>query len=360
MAGETTTQKPPAGGIKTFSCPSCGGTVGIRAVGTSITAVCQSCGSIIDVANDNYSIIAKAAVEVRKSLIPLGARGALFGAEWEVIGYSEHCDTSEMYQWREYLLFNPYQGYRFLTEADGHWNFVKMLRQTVSTTFGKQLLTFNGHNYRIFERGGAKVQYVMGEFYWRVKLGDTIKVADYVAPPFILSMEESEEDIVWSQGIYIDREEIRQAFKLESGMPTQQGIAPNQPCPYKGEKVTALVIAFVILLVAMQSFIVTHSANQGVYHRTVEAPAIYKGQLLLSDPVTIPDGDKNVQIWAHSPVSNNWVELDVSLVNDATQVSDDVILPIEYYYGYDSDGNWTEGRQSNDVMLSAVHGDSII
>ena len=36
--------------------------------------------------------------------------------------------TTLRYQWREYLLFNPYHGFRYLTEYAGHWNVVSTLR----------------------------------------------------------------------------------------------------------------------------------------------------------------------------------------------------------------------------------------
>ena len=28
------------------------------------------------------------------------------------------------YDWYEYLLYNPYNGFRYLTEYQGHWSFI--------------------------------------------------------------------------------------------------------------------------------------------------------------------------------------------------------------------------------------------
>ena len=36
-------------------------------------------------------------------------------------------EDGETFEWDEYLLFNPYKGFRYLTEYDGHWNFVTPL-----------------------------------------------------------------------------------------------------------------------------------------------------------------------------------------------------------------------------------------
>lgn len=344
------------GGIQTFSCPNCGGSIGIRAAGITINAVCQSCGSIIDVRNENLKVIEVAAVKTAKSQIHIGKRAQLFGNEWEVIGYSVRTDGTGEYSWREYLLFNPYQGFRFLVEADGHWNFVKMLRHNVQDGGDTaDSIEFEGRNYRVYVRGGAKVAYVMGEFYWRVKVGEKTSVADYIAPPYMLSMEQSLGDIMWSHAIYVPYKDIAEAFGLES-LPKPQGIAPNQPSPYQGKfsGIMGMAAAFFVALLAMQIVSAKHSTNQTVYQRQVQAPAIYKGQLLISDPITLTGGTSNVQLWAQSPVNNNWVELDTTLVNDATKETEDATIPIEYYYGSDSDGAWSEGRQSNDVMFSAV------
>lgn len=353
--GEQIDAKPPAGGIKTFSCPSCGGTVAIRAVGISISAVCQSCGSIIDVANDNFKIIEEAVVKRGRSHIPIGARAVLLEVEWEVIGYCVRFDETGQYDWREYLLFNPYQGFRFLVEADGHWNFVKMLRQDVDASVVTDDVWFEGRHYRVYVRGGAVVEYVMGEFYWRVKVRDKTSVADYISPPYILSMEKSFGDIVWSQGVYMEAEEIQQAFNLPD-MPRQKGIAPNQPFKGAPKYLMGIAVLFITALLFAQFAYVKSAANQTIYQRNMVMPASYKGQLLISDPLEIPGDIGNVEVWASSPVSNNWMELDVSLVNDATQESDDFLLPIEYYSGYDSDGSWTEGSQSNNVVISSVPG----
>ena len=195
----------------------------------------------------------------------------------------------------------------------------------------------------------------MGEFYWRVKVGEESKVADYIAPPYMLSMEQSLGDIIWSHAVYVPYDEIVEAFALEN-LPKPKGIAPNQPAPYEGTfgGMMGMAAAFFIALLAMQIVSSKHAANQVIYHRQVQAPATYRGQLLVTDPIALTGGTSNVLLWAKSPVTNNWVEVDTTLVNDATQETEDATLPIEYYYGSDSDGAWSEGGQATDVVFSAV------
>ena len=344
-----------AGSLQTFSCPNCGGSINIRAAGISISAVCQNCKSVVDISNENLRVIQQATKKTMKSDIPIGARAILFHDEWEVIGYMVRSDKTQAYTWREYLLFNPYQGFRYLVESDGHWNFVKMLRQIPEEENKSKQALFDGKKYRLYVSDQAIVQYVMGEFYWRVEIGERSKTVDYIAPPHMLSKENAPGDIIWSQALYIPYATIVEAFKLPS-LPRPRGVAPNQPGPYDGKLGSILKMfgMFVAALFVIQLFLSVWCANKVIYDRQVKAPASYRGQLLLSEPLTLTGGTSNVELWARSPVSNNWVELDATLVNDATQETEDATIPIEYYSGYDSDGSWSEGGQTSDVMFSAV------
>ncbi len=62
--------------------------------------------------------------------IPLGSRGPLHGHEFEVIGFARrYIDVDgEEYGWNEYVLFNRAQGFRYLSEYEGHWNDIRTVR----------------------------------------------------------------------------------------------------------------------------------------------------------------------------------------------------------------------------------------
>jgi len=350
--------KSLAGCTKTVACPNCGGTISIRALGISISAICQSCGSLIDVANEDIRLIQEAMVKTRQYVTMLGMRGKLFDVDWEIIGYCERTDGAGGYEWHEYLLFNPYQGFRFLVHAEGHWNFVKVLRRAISPVPGINRLHFDGLDYRLYLRGDAVVKYVIGEFYWRVKVGDKVQVADYVAPPYMLSMEQSTEEVIWSQSLYVDKKEIEQAFGLDEMASAPKGIAPNEPSPFidKLKRIRKLWALFLTTLLAIQLFSVYRSLNQTVYEQKVHAPSSSQGQFVISEPINLAGGIGNVEIFARSLVDNNWVELSISLVNDATQESYDITQVIEHYRGIDGGGVWSEGGNEASTVMPSIPG----
>src|SRR5690348_6071692 len=111
----------PAARIRVLSCPSCGGSVTVRANGISITAICASCGSTLDVANPEVRLITEARERTRQPPIAIGTRGTLVGTLWEIVGFQTRTDLVHGWSWDEYLLFNPWRGFRFLAQDDEDW-----------------------------------------------------------------------------------------------------------------------------------------------------------------------------------------------------------------------------------------------
>jgi hypothetical protein len=340
---------------RVFACPSCGGTVTVRAVGISVTAFCTACGSAIDVANENLAVIAKAQQHMHASLIAIGARGTLAGTEWEVIGLQNRSDASGRWQWTEYLLFNPYRGFRFLAQDHGHWTLYCMLRQDVGDP---KKVTHDGRPYKLFNIGPARTDYVLGEFYWRAKAGDTVSVSEYIAPPYILSREENDSEIVWSRGIYLDPGIVAAAFKLEA-VPARSGIAPHQPSPFEPRLPGIRRVAVFGVLALLVLHMVDFGQDRGVpvFAQSFVTSAGDKGRTLTTDPFTVPGKGGNLQIVLQAPsLMNDWLAADMSLVDQQNDRGFSVAREVDYYQGSDSDGPWTEGSHAASASFASVPG----
>src|SRR5262249_54779237 len=156
------------------SCKNCGAPVTLRAAGYSLSVICPSCHSVIDAKDENFAILNQYQKQTHLiyngPVIPLGARGHFNEGMFDVIGFMQRANQS-MDTWREYLLFNPQKGFRWLVESEGHWSYVTM-EKNIPDVDKMGLATRRGKTYKQFASGTAKVIYVMGEFYWRVKVGD--------------------------------------------------------------------------------------------------------------------------------------------------------------------------------------------
>ena len=69
-----------------------------------------------------------------------------------------------------------------------------------------------GRSYRIFQSAQARVTHVLGEFYWKVAVGEKVDTVDYVSPPFGISKEltvSGAQEISYSHARYLRPEEVQ-------------------------------------------------------------------------------------------------------------------------------------------------------
>jgi hypothetical protein len=238
-------------GAKPITCPNCGGTVELRGFAHTRTAVCIQCLSVIDASSRELQILARFDEKMRaRPVLPLGTRGKFGDALYEVIGFQVRTTWSDgmAYSWHEYLLFNPYAGFRYLTLYNGHWNFVRALAGVPSytTQSGRKAAVSGGVTYRHYQHATATTTFVMGEFPWAVQAGEQVEFDDFIAPPRVLSREVSTGEINWSGGEYISGADVWKAFGLAGDPPRVDGISSNQPSPYP-QKLRHLWSDFLIL-----------------------------------------------------------------------------------------------------------------
>jgi hypothetical protein len=341
------------------SCPQCGGPLEIRAPDQAQRVACPYCGSLLDATKDLAVLEALSRVTVKPRL-PLGSKGRLHGAEWTLIGFLERSVTFEgvRYPWQEYLLYEPRSGFRWLVESKGHWSFVEPISAGDVQQYGVDRMRHDGQAFRHFQGGRARVDVVLGEFYWAVARGDEVDSQDYVCPPLMLSSEQDEDEITWSRGTYTPPAEVWKAFNLVGGPPSPEGIAPHQPSPYAGKvkQIWLLALAAAALLVFLYIGMAM-SGGKVIHKQTVLIPPGVQPAapeaVLFTDRFFVQDTG-NVEVMVKAPVSNTWLYLDGALINEETGAVDDFDMEVSYYYGSDSDGAWSEGSTETRRFIASV------
>lgn len=198
-----------------LDCPNCGGAITIVAA-MATQVVCPSCSSLLDCSGDRTEIIeANKRVALFKTTVPLGTKGRIDGAEYQVIGIMR-CevphDSSEP-KWTEYLLLNPERGYLWLVETEDGWSKVKVCDEW-PTKITDASVVYNGRGWPKQYEYGAKVEAVFGAFNWRVRKGDTVNVTDYQGPNRTLTREQSPEEITFSLAEPMHVSTIASGFKM--------------------------------------------------------------------------------------------------------------------------------------------------
>jgi hypothetical protein len=374
--GITTTRKPEREerrvGAAHVSCPNCAGPLELRAPDKTERVTCPNCNSLLDVNQGNLEFLKALDKPWFQPLIPIGREGETPEGKMTVIGAMARSVTIEgvQYFWSEYLLYNPQIGFRWLVHSDDHWNYVYAVPPGEVLDEGKSA-TFRNKRYKIFQDAQARVEAVVGEFYWKVEAGEKVRGLDYVAPPYMLSKEVSTVyvtdpntsktkratgEINWSFGTYMPVADVEKAFSV-TGLPRPSGVAPNQP--YKHWWVYKYWIAFLVLLllVGLLTTLVSGSTRE-VFRQTVTLPALPNAdgtQVFFSEPFEIA-GRRNIRIAGESQVQNTWIYLEGDLINEETGVVQSFPIDIAYYQGVEDGESWSEGGQNDSTTTSSMPG----
>ena len=217
---------------RSVECPSCGAALAVT-LATTQSLSCHQCDAVVDLGAGVGGALAhyaqnNAGTQGAEPQIPLGSVskvGALelggVPAAWQVVGYQERCDIPDSSEdettfWREYLLFNRTQGFAFLVDSNEGWSWAKPL--TGAPSGRGDAVKWQGATFTKRWAYGARVTWVQGEFYWRVKQGERAHVTDYEgtgrADDRRLSREQSGDEVTWSAGKTLTAEQVAAAFDI--------------------------------------------------------------------------------------------------------------------------------------------------
>ena len=349
--------------VKALNCPNCGAALVVRSFNTAVTIVCEGCHSILDAKDPNLQILQrfKVATDEDKPLIPLGTRGKIRGVDYEAIGFERrtiHVDGIP-YSWHEYVLFNPYKGFRYLTEYNGHWNDVSILKALpeVLPYASPPKVKYLGETYRHFQTAKAGTTFVLGEFPWQVRVGEAADVTDYVSPPRVISSEMTGGEVTWSMGEYLAGKDVWKAFRLPGSPPEAIGVYENQPSPLSAEtrNIWVAFAAFLVVLVVMMIGFDLAARNEQVFTGYYKYNSNQRGEAsFVTDDFEVKGHTSNVEVTTSTDVNNRSIYLNYALINEATGQAFDFGREVSYYHGYDSDGAWSEGKANDRVAIPKV------
>jgi hypothetical protein len=353
--------QPPVAKTKALYCPNCGGPIELRGFGHALTAVCPQCLGVLDASSPLLKMVQQVQEKQRcNPLIPLGTRGKFDGAAWEVIGFQTRTvvEDGESFSWDEYLLFNPYKGFRYITQYSGHWNFVTPMEAMPArhSVGSRPAVSLEGRTFRHFSGAEATTSFVLGEFPWRVRVGERVIADDFVDPPTVLSSETTPHEVTWSRGEYTPGVEIWKAFALSGNPPPPQGVYLNQPSPHKSH--TGVWRHFFLLLLGLIVLAVVFagmSREDVVFSQRYHYSTADTTEPSFVTPVFELKGHTAaLELNVRANISNNWAYFNFALINEDTGNAFDFGREVSYYSGSDSDGSWSEGDSKSSVYIPSV------
>jgi hypothetical protein len=240
-------------GAQGFPCPSCGAPIEVKLADTRSIS-CGNCKSVVDLSKGvGAELTSYRQNQTYEPVIPLGKTGRIAigdneRRDWQVVGFSVKRGNNEddSFTWNDYLLYNRQEGFAFLVDSSEGWVGFRTLTGAPSEAAGG--VSWNGVRYRLTDSYLAEVLYVEGEFYWKVERAQQTRTADFAAGARRLSREQTEAEVVWSQGTTIPAVAVQQAFGLD---PTNARVNLTDIRPTSGGRTGSWVIWLVVIIIVL-------------------------------------------------------------------------------------------------------------
>ncbi|MBX3188671.1 MAG: DUF4178 domain-containing protein [Labilithrix sp.] len=249
----------PAAAVKTeaIKCGGCGAPLPVLAPGSE-RAACKHCNTITDV--KLQQVVARQGQARQQPSIELGRRGVIpvadgrgiYNQEWTVLGYVERSTgapgSDDWFGWQEYLLYNVQHGYRWLVFDEGNFYLITPLAAgDVDASRAPLFVRMRNLHFRKRNQQQARVDFVLGEFYWKVEVGETVWAEDFEHGREIISCEKTQTEVNWSHGVLVPVQMVTQAFGY---MPkaSAYGAPAFNVSPASGAS-SGLVVAIIVIVV---------------------------------------------------------------------------------------------------------------
>ncbi|WP_157886833.1 DUF4178 domain-containing protein [Hymenobacter sp. PAMC 26628] len=290
----------------------------------------------------------------------MGTPGVLAGHACRVVGYVRRAEAQNpQYEWTEYQLFRPATGdYVQLAQYHGHWMVIWAAQDKEWAHDGET--DFQLAKFRLYNRYQARVCFAEGEFDWDIEGDDYLIVSELINPPLMLVKEQLGKQVSWHRAEHVEPADVAAAFgRGEFTMPEPQGIGAVQPNPTRHTlpalwHLTLWVVGLLVLAqigLAVQPSTVLLNTNLAV--EADPAAAVGTNKVIVS-PSFMLDYPSAVEVDLTASLTNQWLELPVSLVNERTGQGFEFTKNIEFYNGVEDGESWSEGERDASALLSRV------
>lgn len=306
--------------------------------------------------------------------LPLGQVAELGGYRCRVTGYQVRGEKQDQAaEWREYQLTpaTPLPGDELpldfplqLAEYQGHWLLIRRAAEYPGRKGANALPNNDWHDsagrlFRKWHHYRPVIREARGEFDWDILEDEKLEITEYTSPPYLLTCEQrGGEAPTWYLAQHLEPEQVAAAFALSrNDLPARQGIGAAQPGPaQEWPQLKRLALGAIGVLTLMQlAFSLRSQGSHAPEYFTITEPAPgATTQMLVSSSFEVT-GTSTLGIELLAPsLTNHWVEVTASLVNEQTGRGYEFTRALEYYEGVEDGESWSEGKRTADATLSAV------
>lgn len=346
--------------LTSINCTSCGAGLDVLGGGRVTTHICPYCGSELDAQHD-YRVLRQFSDMPRPdSPFQIGMQGKLHGVDWTIIGTLGLREDyrGKSWVWVEHQLYSPTHGYAWLVVEDGHTAFSRRQRRApkpghmsvnwVETSENPPTVRLHGQTFKYFQTTESRITFAEGEFTWSPGVGETQTAVSAMSPDAMLDFSQGSTEREIYMSTFLPAGETCSAFGLPADALRPKGVHPLQPYRRGPNaafiKWTALVAAFVCLVIAF-----SYSIKPGT--RILDTVEISRRALPQTIDFEISDTNRLAGIQLGADVSNSWAYLEIELTDPEDTALFEAGRTVEYYFGRDSEGSWSEGNRNSTIYF---------
>ena len=167
----------------------------------------------------------------------------------------------------------------------------------------------------------------------------------------MLSSESTGNDLTWSQGSYVESQVIAEAFGLKADLPKPTAVFANQPNAWSetNRRIWSLFWKLALAAILVQAFFIFFSSGRLLLRQDFTFEPL-RGEEVQTREFEITGQPRKIAVRNQTSLDNNWIGLDMMLVNKVTGAAWPAARELSFYSGYD-DGHWTEGSREDEVVF---------
>lgn len=368
-------------------CPACNKNNKIEFFKVSLFNTCQSCGVFyMRTGTRNYTKFTKTHTPFSHFAV-IGNQLKINTKKYVVSGAVIFELNSQLdFQWEVIFLYDEEGVSSSLMLNNGHAthfvasSYVSVFKHPDETIIWKDL------TYNIFDKYEYTARAAMGEL--PIDVSIIYEGLDYIHPPYLLTKSSYDDVSIWEEGTYVEVNSIESEITNDKSNKIESiGIAPNQINKYatKSKLIFKSVLIFNVLWILFAIFdnamkgttfitsdqqkyesteykntdsIVYNSITQK--YDTIKVSGIKytpekKSDSAFSSPTfTLENYKSNLTFYIESDIVQNWLAIDIFLINEENGEMYIVSKDLEYYSGVTDGESWSEGSNKATAQLGGL------
>ncbi len=318
---------------------------------------CPKCFKIQSEKYPNYNSITNLWID-KFSIIPLGTECFYENQDYIVVGIVLKQVTGQ--KWLEYSLMNSEKQYLTLSQWEGHYHVFKQVdisdpKILKELTLNSVKFEFNNKKFVKLSRYKPSTHSLIGEFNYDIVDIRKSTCIDFINPPEIITYEVNQTQTDLFHGKYLSKDEISKFvknFSVTSNDLSTVGMAK----PFLRGFDLQLFNKIMCIFIAVLTFVhfLFHAGTKDYKVLSTTKQALVEENVSNSFVLKEKSGAYYLNFYGMSDLSNEWIEDQITLVNETTGEEREFSLGLEYYSGISDGYSWSEGSDAGEINISGV------